>query len=107
MSKYLINRILRALLSVVIVVGVIMVMVYSFLDRESIFATDPVYSKQRVNGRESYMMQQWENFGYLAYVPFADYMKEERLAGNIDQETYNEAVKLGKAAEDDSELTAK
>jgi len=107
MSKYLINRILRALLSVVIVVGVIMVMVYSFLDRESIFATDPVYSKQRVNGRESYMMQQWENFGYLDYVPFADYMKEQRLAGIIDQETYNEAVKLGKAAENDSELTAK
>ena len=53
MSKYLINRILRALLSVVMVVGVIMVMVYSFLDKESIFATDPVYSKQRVNGRES------------------------------------------------------
>jgi len=48
MSKYLINRILRALLSIVIVVGVIMVMVYSFLDKESIFATDPVYSKQRV-----------------------------------------------------------
>ena len=107
MSKYLINRILRALLSVVMVVGVIMVMVYSFLDKESIFATDPVYSKQRVNGRESYMMQQWENFGYLDYVPFADYMKEQRLAGNIDQETYNEAVKLGKAAENDSELTAK
>ena len=107
MSKYLINRILRALLSVFIVVGVIMVMVYSFLDRESIFATDPVYSKQRVNGRESYMMQQWENFGYLDYVPFADYMKEQRLAGIIDQETYNDAVKLGKAAENDSELTAK
>ena len=107
MSKYLINRILRALLSIVIVVGVIMVMVYSFLDKESIFATDPVYSKQRVNGRDSYMMQQWENFGYLDYVPFADYMKAERLAGNIDQETYNEAVKLGKAAENDSELTAK
>ena len=107
MSKYLINRILRALLSVVMVVGVIMVMVYSFLDKESIFATDPVFSKQRINGRESYMMQQWENFGYLDYIPFSDYMKAERNAGNIDQETYSEAVKLGKAAENDSELTAK
>ena len=107
MTKYLINRILRALLSTVIVVGVIMVMVYSFLDRESIFATDPVYSKQRVNGRESYMMQQWENFGYLDYVPFADYMKAELNAGNVDQETYNDAVKLGKLPENDSDVTAK
>ena len=107
MSKYLINRIFRALLSVVMVVGVIMVMVYSFLDKESIFSTDPVFSKQRINGRESYMMQQWENFGYLDYVTFSDYMKAERNSGNIDQETYNEAVKLGKAPENDSELTAK
>ena len=41
MTKYLINRILRALLSVVIVIAVIMVMIYAFLDRESIFASDP------------------------------------------------------------------
>ena len=107
MTKYLINRILRALCSIVIVVGVIMVMVYTFLDKESIFATDPVYSKQRVNGRETYMMQQWENFGYLDYVPFSDYMKAELNAGNIDQETYDKAVKLGKTADQDSEETAK
>ena len=107
MTKYLINRILRALLSVIIVVGVIMVMVYSFLDKESIFATDPVFSKQRINGRESYMMQQWENFGYLDYIPYSDYMKAELHSGNIDQETYNEAIRLGKLAENDGELTAK
>lgn len=106
MSKYLINRILRALCSVVLVVGVIMVMVYTFLDKESIFATDPVYSKQRINGRETYMMQQWENFGYLDYVPFSEYMKAELSAGNIDQETYETAVKLGKTADLDSDVTA-
>ena len=106
MSKYLINRILRALLSIVIVVGVIMVMVYSFLDKESVFAADPVYSKQKLNGRESYMMQQWENFGYLEYVPFTDYMKAKMAAGEIDKETYTAAVKLGKTAEDDSDVTA-
>ena len=106
MTKYLINRILRALLSIIIVVGVIMVMVYSFLDKESIFAEDPVFNKQRLNGRQTYMMQQWEQFGYLDYVPYADYLKEEVKAGNIDQETYNTAVKLGKDAEKDSDLTA-
>ena len=50
MTKYLINRILRALLSIIIVVGVIMTMVYTFLDKESIFAEDPVFNKQRLNG---------------------------------------------------------
>ena len=106
MSKYLINRILRALLSIVIVVGLIMVMIYSFLDKESIFAEDPVFSKQRLNGRETYMMQQWELFGYLDYIPYSDYLKAELRAGNIDLETYNAAVKLGKDADRDSEMTA-
>ena len=106
MSKYLINRILRALLSIIIVVGVIMVMVYTFLDKTSIFAEDPVFNKQRLNGRETYMMQQWELFGYLDYVPYSDYLKEAVRAGEMDQETYNTAVKLGKDAEKDSEITA-
>ena len=106
MRKYLINRILRALLSIIIVVGVIMVMVYSFLDKESIFAEDPVFSKQRLNGRETYMMQQWELFGYLDYVPYSDYLKAEMREGNIDQDTYNTAVKLGKTEDRDSEVTA-
>ena len=107
MTKYLISRIIRALLSVVIVVGVIMVMVYTFLDKQSIFANDPVFTKQKLNAKEVYMMQQWELFGYLDYVPFSDYLKEELQAGNIDQETYDDAAVLGKTPEADSELTAK
>ena len=93
MTKYLINRILRALISVIIVVGVIMVMVYTFLDKQSIFATDPVFTKQKLNGKETYMMQQWELFGYLDYINYTDFLKEELRAGNIDEETYN-AIEL-------------
>ena len=52
MTKYLINRIIRALISVVIVVGVIMLMVYTFLDKQSVFATDPVFTKQKLNGND-------------------------------------------------------
>ena len=107
MTKYLINRILRAVLSVIIVVGVIMVMVYTFLNKQSIFATDPVFTKQKLNGKETYMMQQWELFGYLDYVNYTDFLKEELRAGNIDQATYDDAARLGKTADADSELTAK
>ena len=107
MTKYLINRILRSLLSVVIVVGVIMTMIYTFLDKQSIFATDPVFTKQKSNAKEIYMMQQWEQFGYLDYVPFADFLLAEQKAGNMDAETYAAAAKLGKDADSDSEITAK
>ena len=106
MTKYLINRILRSLVSVVIVVGVIMTMIYSFLDKQSIFATDPVFTKQKSNAKTVYMMQQWEQFGYLDYVPFSEYLLEEQKAGNIDADTYAAAAKLGKNAEADSDLTA-
>ena len=40
MTRYLINRILRGIFSMVIVVGIVMVMVYSALDRNLIFAAD-------------------------------------------------------------------
>ena len=105
MTKYLIGRILRALLSVIIVVGVIMVMVYSFLDKQSIFASDPNFTKVKLNGRQEYMMQQWENFGYLEYIPYSDYLLEELQAGNITQETYDAAVRLGKTEAEDSAET--
>ena len=107
MTKYLISRILRAVISVIIVVGVIMVMVYTFLNKQSIFATDPVFTKQKLNGKETYMMQQWELFGYLDYINYTDFLKEKLRAGEITQEEYDDAAKLGKTAENDSELTAK
>jgi len=106
MTKYLINRILRSLCSVVIVTGVIMVMIYSFLDKQSIFAKDPVFTKQKSNAKQVYMMQQWEQFGYLDYVPYSDYLLDEKKAGNIDEETFATAAKLGRDAEADSDVTA-
>ena len=107
MTKYLLNRILRSICSVVIVVGVVMVMIYSALDRNLIFAADAQYTKVQNNAKEIYCLQQWEKYGYVDYIPYADYLKELLRDGQIDQETYNEAVKLAKTAEGDSELTKK
>ena len=106
MTKYLIKRILRSLVSVVIVVAVIMVLIYSCLDKQSIFAADPVFTKQKNNQKQTYQMQQWEQFGYLDYVPFADYLQEQVAAGKLTAEEYTDAARLGKTPEADSELTA-
>ena len=107
MTKYLINRILRSLVSVIIVVGVVMVMIYSALDRNLIFAQDAQYTKVQLNAKEVYCLQQWEKYGYLDYVPYADWLRDQLRAGEIDQATYDEAVKLQKTAEADNELTQK
>ena len=105
MTKYLINRILRSLVSVVIVVAVVMIMIYSALDRNLIFAQDAQYTKVKENAKTIYCLQQWEKYGYLDYVPFSEYLMGQLKEGKIDQATYDEAVKLAKTAEDDSELT--
>ncbi len=106
MTKYLINRILRSLVSVIIVIGVIMTMIYTFLDKQSIFATDPVFTKQKSNAKQIYMMQQWEQFGYLDYVPFSEYLLSEQRAGNLSSDEYATAAKLGRDADADGDLTA-
>ena len=108
MTKYLIQRIVKALISVTIVVGVVMVMIYSFLNKQSIFATDPVFTKQKSNAKQVYMMQQWELFGYLDYVPFADFLLDEQRAGNLNPEDYTVTAKLGNKEDGsaDGELTA-
>ena len=107
MTKYLINRILRALLSVVLVIAVIMIMVYAFLDREAIFASDPNYPKMLENKKIVYMLQQWERFGYVDYIPFADFLKDEVKAGNLTQEEADAATKIAAKAEQDNPETTK
>ena len=107
MTKYLLNRIIRGLLSVIIVVGIVMVMIYSCLDRNLIFATDPMYTKVKSNAKQTYMMQQWEKYGYVDYVSYADFLMGLKREGAIDQETYDAAVKIGRTASKDSEVTAK
>ena len=95
MTKYLVNRILRSLCSIVIVVAVVMVMIYSCLDKELVFAADPVIAKQTNNGRDVYKMQKWEEYGYLDYIPYAEWLKGKLNSGELTQAEYDEAVKIG------------
>ena len=106
MTKYLISRILRSLFSVVLVIAVIMVMIYSFLDRESIFSADPTYQKLLLNSKTEHKLQQWEKYGYLDYINFNDYIQEEVKAGRMTKEEAGN-IKLGKSEEgaNDNEAT--
>ena len=107
MTKYLLNRVLRGLLSVVIVVAVVMILIYSCLDKNLIFAQDGVYSKMMSNAKETYKMQQWEKYGYLDYVPYADWLKIQLSEGTLSNEDYENAVKLGDKASEDNKTADK
>ena len=106
MTKYLLSRLLRGLCSVIIVVAVVMILIYSCLDKNAIFAKDSNFSKMRSNSRETYKMQQWEKYGYVDYIPYTDWLKTLLKEGEIDQETYDAAAKFGDTAADDEGVVA-
>ena len=106
MAKYLIGRALKGFVSVVIVTGIVMVLIYSCLDRNLIFASDPVYSRQKSNAQEVYKMQQWERYGYVDYVPYGDYLVGLLSQGAITRETYDAAIRFGDRPQQDSAVAA-
>ena len=106
MTRYLLGRAFRGLLSVMIVAGVVMVLIYACLDRNLIFANDPVFAKHKSNAQEVYKMQQWANYGYVEYVPYADFLRQLVSDGEITPKIYDTAVKFGNKAQQDSPTAA-
>lgn len=106
MGKYLVRRVIHGAISIIIVVGIVMVLIYSLMDRNLIFASDPTYTHQNNNQKVTYRYQKWEDYGYLDYVTYADYINELAAAGEIDEDTRSSAVALGRKPDNDSDLTA-
>lgn len=104
MAKYLLKRLFHGLLCVIVVVMLIMIMIYSLLDRNLIFASDSVYNHQQNNQKVAYRYQKWEEYGYLDYVPYADFMNDLAVSGEIDEETRAAAVSFGRTEDKDSDL---
>lgn len=104
MAKYLLKRLFHGLLSVIAVVILIMIMIYSLLDRNLIFALDSTYTKQQNNQKVIYKYQKWEDYGYLDYVTYSDYLNMLISSGEIDEETRSAVVSFGRTPEKDSDL---
>ncbi len=106
MTKYLINRILRGIASIVVVIGIVMLLVYNLMDRNQIFAGDSVYSHKSNNQKTTYKYQKWEEYGYLDYVTYADWLIGLREAGEITEEKREAVVAFARKAENDSKEVA-
>ena len=107
MGKYILKRLLHGAFSVVCVVLIIMVLIYSLMDRENIFGGDGNFSKMMENNRETYKQSRWKAYGYLDYVPYSDYVNELARNGEFpDEDTRAAAATLGRTADKDSEITA-
>ena len=89
MTKYLLKRILHGVCSLIIIVGIVMILVYSVMDRNLIFAKDSTYTHAANNAKIIYKYGKWEEYGYLDYVPYADYLQGLKDDGEIDEDTMN------------------
>ena len=107
MTKYLLRRILHGVVSIFIVVAIVMVMIYSLIDRNQVFAQDPMFTKVSNNQKTVYKYRKWQEFGYIDYVTFSDYMNRLCQNGEVDDATRRDAVVLGRTAREDSEITSK
>lgn len=106
MAKYTLIRLLKGAMSAVCVVILIMILVYSLMDRTTIFAGDPNFSKMQSNARITYEQSRYQAFGYVDYKTYSDFIKELAAAGELDDDTRTEALKIG-ATEEKATGTAK
>lgn len=106
MAKYILTRIGKGILSAICVVVLIMILVYSLMDRTNIFSGDSNYSKMQSNARTTYEQSRYQAFGYVDYVPYSDYIRALASSGEIDDETRSKAVVIGQTPEKDSETAA-
>ena len=106
MGKYLVKRILHSLVSIIIVVGIVMVLIYSLLDRQLIFAQDPTYTNLGNNAKVAYTYRRWEEFGYIDYVPYAEWLQELVNSGELTAEERDNVVSFARKEENDSDEVA-
>ena len=103
MTKYLLKRILHGLVSIVIVVALVMIMIYTMLDRNLVFAGDTKYSHTSNNARVVYKYSKWEDYGYLDYVTYSDWLNELVSNGELTEEERSAVVGFGRTKAQDSE----
>lgn len=78
-----------------------MAMIYSLIDKERIFAADPVFSHQANNQKEMYKYRKWKEYGYLDYVTYTEYLQELKNKGEITEADVSGAA-IAQTADKDS-----
>ena len=103
MTKYLLKRILHGVFSVVVIVAIVMIMIYSLMDKKLIFAHDSGWTKQLNNNKTVYEFRKWKDFGYLDYVAYGDWISGLIKSGELAAEDRTKVASLGRTPDKDSE----
>lgn len=80
MKKYMFKRILFSIFSLLVVVMLVMLLVYSLIERNVIFQQDDVWNKRNNNDRRMYEYAQFQKYGYLNYVDYTNFLREKYMS---------------------------
>lgn len=105
MGKYFLRRLLHGLFSIVAVVAIVMLLIYSLMNRDLIFANDTNYSKFGNNQKTVYKYRKWNEFGYIDYLAYSDYLQILVDNGEITNAKREEAAAFGDTPSADSAVT--
>ena len=86
---YVLKRLLRSVISVLIIMFVVFVLVYSLVPRDNIFFEDSTYRKLggKPDDKTDYVFNTWRKLGYLDYVKINDYCLSLYEAGSPEMQT--------------------
>lgn len=102
MGKYLLKRIIRGLLSVIAVVIIVMILIYTLMDRTMLFSKDSVFQNLGNNQKTVYRYKKWEDYGYIDYVTYTDWLQMKTQKGEITEEVRKSVASFGKTESQDS-----
>ena len=98
MKKYLFKRILFSIFSLLVVVMVVMLLVYTAIERNVIFQQDDVWNKRSNNDKIMYEYAQYQKYGYLNYVDYSSFVKSKYVEMYGDEYEKNEGFKTDRTA---------
>ena len=74
MKKYLFKRILFSIFSLLVVVMIVMLLVFSLIERSVIFQMDDTWNKKSNNDRGIYEFSRYQKYGYLEYENYSSFV---------------------------------
>jgi len=87
MKGYVGERLLRSILSIIAIMVVVFIMVFSLVPRDNIFKNDDTFRKlgSKPDDKRDYVMRTWQNLGYLDYYNLNIYCSEKYETGSNQQ----------------------
>lgn len=96
MHKYVLKRLLFGFVSIIIVAFAVMVMVFTAIDRNTIFNNDGNMAKLKDNELQAYKYRKWAEYGYLEYNNYTDFVKtkysEKYGETYVDEQEYKDSI---------------